>query len=187
MPVGGSNQYPSLETIAQLFRASINDTMAGLTDTPGEGLIMTDINPDTLTFLNSAIRDVYSDLRNVGDPELLLDNYVLLNLPPINSALGVGVQNPAAQCSLQVVGFFDGLQMWPQWTLPVSSTAVLRVWERLSGTNNQFSPMEQTLERASAYVSGRAAGVLGDEAEPALDAGSGGECRSPASLPHHFP
>ena len=35
MAVGGSNRYPSLQMIAQLFRAMVNDSFSGATGTPG--------------------------------------------------------------------------------------------------------------------------------------------------------
>ena len=139
MPIGGSNLYPSLESIASLFRAQINDSFAGATDTPGEGVVMPDTNPDLLVFMNSAIRDVYSDLRNVGDPELILDNYVLLNLPPVNAAMNP--PNPAVQVSLSYYGYFDGQIYWPQWTLPAGCIQIEKVSERWSNTNGPFNPM----------------------------------------------
>jgi hypothetical protein len=135
MPVGGNTRYPSLEMIAQLFRAQINDSFAGATNTPGEGLVMPDTNPDLLVFMNSAIRDVYSDLRNVGDPALILDNYVLYGIPPLTAP------NPAIQVSLDVVGFFDGFQFNDQWALPAGCMRVERMWERVSGTEDDFSLM----------------------------------------------
>ena len=89
--VGGNIVYPSLQSIANLFRASINDTAnnttgSGVGSGNSAGLIMPNSNPDLLTFMDSAIRDTYSDLRNVGDPELLLDNYILLGIPPLDAA-----------------------------------------------------------------------------------------------------
>jgi len=33
---------------------------------------MPNTNPDLLTLLDSAIRELYSDLRNIGDPELIM-------------------------------------------------------------------------------------------------------------------
>lgn len=138
MPVGGNNRYPSLQMIADLFRAQINDTFAGATDTPGEGLIMPNTNPDLLTFMNSAIRDTYSDLRNVGDPALILDNYILYGIPALAAA------NPAIQVSLDTIGYFDGYQFNQQWTLPSGCMRVERVWERAStGATSQdtFYPM----------------------------------------------
>ena len=133
--VGGNIRYPSLESIASLFRAQINDTFSGSTNTPGEGLIMYDQNPDLITFMDSAIRDVYSDLRNVGDPALILDNYLLLGIPPLASP------NPAVQVSLSYAGYFNGFSWSDQWALPISCERVEKIWERFSGTQDNFSPM----------------------------------------------
>jgi hypothetical protein len=131
--VGGNIVYPNLESISRLFRAQINDTFTNADGT--QGLIMPNTNPDLLTFLDSAIRDTYSDLRNVGDPELILDNYCLIGLPPLAQP------DPTVQVSLGYQGFFDGFQWHPQWTLPVSSVKVERMWERWSGNQISFSPM----------------------------------------------
>lgn len=144
--VGGNIRYPNLQSIADLFRVSINDTFnnqggAGTGYGGGAGLIMPNINPDLITFLDAAIQETFSDLRNVGDPELILDNYILTGLPPLNSNLGVGVPNPATQVSIGYMGYFDGIEWWPQWTLPISTSKVLALWERQTNTGNNFVPM----------------------------------------------
>ena len=74
--------YPTLQGIADLFRSGINDTFNNTTGTGtgsgnDAGLIMPNANPDLLNFMDSAIYETFSDLRNVGDPELILDNYIL--------------------------------------------------------------------------------------------------------------
>jgi hypothetical protein len=144
--VGGSTVYPNLTEIADLFRALINDTAnntggAGTGSGSTAGLIMPNSNPDLVTIMRSAIRTLYSDLRNIGDPQLLLDNYILTGLPPVNSNLGVGVQNPAAQVSLAYSGYFDGVQWYPQWTLPVGMRRLLGLWERQTGAAGNFLAM----------------------------------------------
>jgi hypothetical protein len=141
--VGGNVRYPNLQSIADLFRSFINDTAnnttgAGTGTGNQAGLIMPNSNPDLLGFMDSAIQEIYSDLRNVGDPELILDNYILTGLPPVNSSLGVGSPNPATQVALAYQGFFDGVQWWPQWTLPIAASRILRVWERWTNTNDDF-------------------------------------------------
>lgn len=135
MAVGSNNRYPTLQMIAELFRGSINDSWAGATDTPGEGLVMTNLNPDLLIFMNAAIRDMYSDLRNVGDPALILDNYILLGIPPLAAI------NQAVQVSLDSIGYFNGFTFSNQWTLPSGCMRVERMWERWSGSNGDFLPM----------------------------------------------
>jgi len=135
--IGGNIRYPSLQSIADLFRSSINDSFAGATNTPGEGLVMTNDNPDLLTFMASGISDMYSDLRNVGDPALLLDNYILLGIPALAQ------QDSTVQVSLSYAGYFNGFTWSDLWKLPISCQTVERIWERWSSTSpiGTFVPM----------------------------------------------
>ena len=109
--------FPSLEEIQNLIRALINDSQAGINSIPGEGQIWTDsptISPFVLPMLNSSIREIYRELRNVGDPQLIFDNYVILGLPILDSPTnGPGGCDPTVQTTLSTVGYFDGVQLWP--------------------------------------------------------------------------
>lgn len=144
MPVGGLANYPSLNNIANLVRSIVGDDKPGATGIPGEGQILTNASVTLQNFMNSAIRDLYRDVRIMGQPTLIKDNYIVLGVPPVNSSLGVGVMNPAVQVALQYTGFFDGLQMWPNLTLPQDMILPLEVWERQSGTQFPFSQMVQS-------------------------------------------
>jgi len=139
--------YGSLETIMNLVRALVNDSQAGATGTPGEGQILTDndaISPFTQPFLNSSIRELYRELRNVGQPTLLKDNVIITGITPVNSpANGLGSPDPAVQVFLGFVGYFDGLTMNSNLLLPADVIVVERVWERETNTNNHFVPMVQ--------------------------------------------
>lgn len=135
--VGGNTRYPNLQAIADLFRSQINDDMSGATGTPGEGQIATNTSPFLLSFMNSAIRDVYSDLRNVGDPALILDNALLLNIPPLTAV------NPAVRVTLSYAGYNNGFSWTNQWLLPLGCQRVERLWERQSNINAEFTPMQQ--------------------------------------------
>jgi hypothetical protein len=142
-------EFPtSLATITLLARSLCNDTQAGLTGTPGEGQILTNnnaVSPFMLPFINSAIRKMYRNLRNVGDPVLIQDNVIIYGLPPVNSlANGVGGPNPTVQQVLSVNGFFDGLVQWPNFLLPSDMIYPERLWERQTGSNLQFQPMTQS-------------------------------------------
>src|ERR1700686_946774 len=78
----------SLATIMDLVRSLVNDTQAGATNTPGEGQVFTNnpaISPFTQPFLNSSIRELYRELRNVGDPVLIKDNIIITGLPMMSS------------------------------------------------------------------------------------------------------
>lgn len=136
----------SLETIMDLVRALVNDSQAGATGTPGEGQILTDnpaISPFTQPFLNSAIRDTYRALRNVGDPALVKDNVIVSGLTPVNGPQGLAAPDPSIQVYLGFGGYFDGTLINSNLLLPNDVLYMERVWERTTGSNNNFQPMEQ--------------------------------------------
>lgn len=143
MATGAQNNYPSLDDIAGLVRTFVNDDKKGATGTPGEGQILTNASITTARLMASAIRETYRDCRIMGDPVVIKDNYLLLGLPPVNSGMGVGVQNPAVQVSIQSTGFFDGLMMNPNFSLPADFYLPLAMWERQTNTPNNFTPMKQ--------------------------------------------
>src|SRR6266705_1289080 len=101
----------SLLTIMNLVRALVMDSQAGATGTPGEGQILTDnpaISPFVQPFLNSSIRELYRELRNVGQPTLLKDNVIVEGLTPVHSPrFGLAAADPAVQVYLGVNGYFD--------------------------------------------------------------------------------
>ena len=138
--IGGNVRYPNLNSIANLFRSKINDTVnnTGGTGTGSDntaGAIMPNSNPDLLVFMDSAIQEVFSDLRNVGDPELILDNYIITNIPPLTAP------DPSVQVSLGYMGYFNGFQWDGTKVLPISVSKMLAMWERQAGTNDNFVPM----------------------------------------------
>lgn len=138
--------FPSLENVMNLARSIVNDTTAGVTNTPGEGNILTDnptIAPFAQQFLNSAIREVYRELANVGDPQLIVDNWIVEGLTPVNGAGGLGGPDPAVQVQLTTQGYFDGTSINPILLLPSNMMYPLRLWERQNGTNNPFRDMHQ--------------------------------------------
>lgn len=137
----------SLATIMNLVRSLVNDTQAGLTNTPGEGQVFTNnpaISPFTQPFLNSSIREVYRELRNIGDPTLIKDNIIISGLPVIDSPTnGPGAPDPAVQTYLSTSGYFDGTQLWSSFLLPSDCLYPECVWERETGSNNSFIEINQ--------------------------------------------
>ena len=143
---GSGGSYPSFEEIMNLVRALVNDSQAGITGTPGEGQVVTDspvISPFTLQFINSAVRQIYRELRNIGAPTLIKDNVIISGLTPIWGANGLGNCDPAAQQFLSYSGFFDGHSINPLLQLPGDLLYPERLWERQTGTNNSFAAMRQ--------------------------------------------
>lgn len=138
--IGGNVRYPNLQSIADLFRSFINDTANntvgfGTGSGATAGLIMPNSNPDLLGFMDSAIQEVFSDLRNVGDPELILDNYIVSGIPPLLNP------DPAVQVSLGYMGYFNGFTWDGTKVLPISVSKMLAMRERQTGANEDFHPM----------------------------------------------
>lgn len=148
----------SLATIMDLVRSLVNDTQAGATGTPGEGQVFTNnpsISPFTQPFLNSSIRELYRELRNVGQPTLVKDNIIITGLPVINSPInGVGQADPTVQTVLSVAGYFDGVQLWPNFVLPSDVLYMEKIWERQTGTNDSFQEMGQPEDGLSGVPQG---------------------------------
>ena len=137
--------YPSMNEIATLCRVLVNDSKKGKTGTPGEGQLLTNDSVELSVLLNSAIRSVYRGIRISGQPTLIRDGYFILGVPPINSALGVGVPNPMAAQSIQFVGVNDGLEFIPNLNgLPSDLILPLEVFSRRAGTEADFRPMKQS-------------------------------------------
>ena len=144
MPIVPYSNYPSLNDIANLARSIVNDDKAGATNTAGEGQILTNSSVTLQNLMNSAIRETYRDIRIMGQPTLIKDNYLVEGITPVNSSLGVGVMNPAVQVSLQFGGYFDGMTMNSTYTLPSDLLMPLDMWERQSATASEFGHMRQS-------------------------------------------
>lgn len=134
MSISSPNRYANLQAMMDLFRSLINDDGGGQ-DGPQGGLIATNTAPFTLPFLNASIRWVYRKLRNIGDPALILDNYLLLGIPALTGP------DPAVQVSLGFLGYFDGFAEHGNWTLPAGAMGIDRAWERVSGKGLNFTPL----------------------------------------------
>ena len=152
LAIGGPQPYPSLEEVANLVRTIMNDDMPGDTGTVGEGQILVDnqnISTKMINAMNEAIRQTYRQLRTVGDPTLIVDNYIVSNLPVVNGTQGPGVPDPATQVSLGFNGFFDGTNMNSALTLPSNMLAPIEVWQRRTGSNHGFHRMTQSQDGLS--------------------------------------
>jgi hypothetical protein len=144
--IGGPQPYPSLEEVANLVRTIMNDSMPGATDTVGEGQILVDnqkISVQMINALNESIRQVFRKLRTIGDPTLIVDNYIVTNLPVVNGTEGQGVADPSTQVALTFNGFFDGTNINAGYNLPSNMLVPLAVWQRQTNSGNPFELMTQ--------------------------------------------
>lgn len=145
-PIAPLTNYPTLEEVANLVRTLVNDDGAGLTGTVGEGQIVVDnatISVKLINALNSALEWCYTSLGNIGDPTLISDNFIVLNLPVIFGANGQGSPDPSAQVSLGYAGFFDGTMWHSAYKLPTNMLEPIRMWQRITSTNLPYMPLPQ--------------------------------------------
>lgn len=143
----GLEGAPSLQSICDLYRSIVNDTFDG-----GSGQINTDTAPWMKPFLNSAIRDLYSDLRMVSDLRVIRDGYIVPNVPPLATG------DPSVQVALTYQGFFNGATWIPTIYLPVDLIYLSKVWQRPSNTSSIFYPMMECSSGLPGTYQGQAMG-----------------------------
>ena len=160
--VGGNSVYPTYQDVANVVRSIVNDDGPGATDTVGEGQILVDnysISPALLHFINLSIGEVYRELRNVGDPTLIADNYIVKNLPVIHGPQGFATPSPETQVSLGYNGFFDGTTIWPNFKLPINMLVPIKLQERGTGSDLPFHEMSQAQNGLPSIVQGESFGM----------------------------
>ena len=145
MPTGvvlpNITSYPSVLTITNLVRSDVRDDMPGATGTVGEGQILVNnvnVSVTMANFFNSAVRELSRQLRLVNAPMLIVDNYIIENIPPLFGPQGFQVADPAVQVAIGFNGYFDGTQWHDTFRLPHGVFQVVRVWERQHASNDTF-------------------------------------------------
>lgn len=133
--------YPSVLTVTNLVRSDVRDDMPGATGTVGEGQILVNnlsVSVTMANFFNSAVRELSRQLRLVNAPMLIVDNYIIENIPPMFGPMGFQVADPAVQVAVGFNGYFDGTQWHANFRLPHGVFQVVRCWERETGSSNIF-------------------------------------------------
>lgn len=143
----GLEGAPSLQSICDLYRSIINDSFDS-----GAGQINTDMSPWMKPFLNSAIRDLYSDLRIVGDMRVVVDNHIVSNIPALP------VADPSVQVALTYQGYFNGSTWNSNLLLPPNLMWMIKAWQRHSSTGETFHPMQIAPAGLSSVYQGHSMG-----------------------------
>ena len=133
MTVAPLQPYPNCESVMNRARAFVNDAFQG-----GAGRILTDKNPFTVQFLNSALEYLQDRIRNRGVITLEYDNVILSPILPSPTPTQPGLQQQVAYN-----GFFDGVTWHKTPALPANCVSVLEIWERQTGSGLPFQPMKQ--------------------------------------------
>lgn len=145
LPPVTPSAYDTANTILNMVRARVNDELKTLT--PSSGKLLDLGQAFTQQTFNTAYRKCQSYLAEKGYGRL--NDEVVVNALPV-----VASQDPAVQTWLSWAGFFDGVNLFPGINLSTGFGHPLKIWERWSGQNAQFSgpPMEKFLDGLPSLV-----------------------------------
>lgn len=131
MPFVASSAYVSVETITLLIRALANDMIYSQA-----GEIITDDAPFLFPLLNDSLEWFQNEITNHGVSTFERET-VLANVTPIATA------DPGVQVNISDTGYFDGVlnAAFPQ--VPPDLYVPIRLWERQSGTQDNWCPMTE--------------------------------------------
>lgn len=139
LPPVGAPPYALVSDVLNMVKARMNDRLDTLQ--PVGGKILGNTQPFIQQTVNTAWRKVQQILAERGYATVTEE--ILVREFPI-----VASQDPASQCWLGWDGCFDGANFYQQPALPTICTHPLKIWERWSNQNSEFSrdPMEKILD-----------------------------------------
>lgn len=130
----GTPPYDPLNTVLNAARVRLNDAIQSL-----GGDVLTNNQPFTQVMANIAWRRLQETLADLGYSRLRREA-ILTNCPVVASI------DPASQVSVSWASYFDGVSYYSAPVLPQDLILPLRLWERPSGQNAEFAPMQNWLD-----------------------------------------
>lgn len=128
--------YDFLETVLQAARIRLNDAIAAIA-----GEVITDTAGFTIQTINNAWRRLQEFLAESNAPRLVNDSFILTGLP-INTS-----NDPGLNAQLNWSGYTPvGAAQNAAFVLPQDMIFPLRLWERPSGVQAVFTPMEYAID-----------------------------------------
>ena len=129
----------SLTSILNATKVRLNEEVPSLMAVSGR--ILENGPYFTLQSVNTAWRKLLEHLVTQGY-SALASECIIASFPPVAST------DPASQCWISLAGCWDGVSFYATPALPSDFTHPLKVWERQSGKNAEFSsdPMEKVLD-----------------------------------------
>lgn len=141
-----SPPYDTAEYVLNMARTFVNDAGLSLA-----GNLLSDTQPYTLTYLNTALRKLQNKLVDNG-VETFVKEAILTGMTP------VAVNDPGVQVYINWSNYFDGVTLNASPVLPQDMIIPLRLWERQTGTTQEFREM---LQAEDGLPSGTATGTQG--------------------------
>jgi hypothetical protein len=132
MPVNPIDAYPKVEAVMKRARSYVNDAFNN-----GAGRILTDKAPFTVEYLNGALEELQDTMRDYGAVTLIRDNYIMTPITPVVKI------DSEVQINVSFTGFFDGKLQHALPALPADCLVPITLYERETGSGNDFNPMEQ--------------------------------------------
>lgn len=134
MPVLVTSAYVTVESATNLIRAIINDM---LLSTAGE--IFTDNANFAFPLLNDSLEWFQNEVNNHGITTFEKETF----LTGITPAVFNPANDPGQQVNISDTGYFDGTNNNATPQVPVDLLVPLRLWERQTGSSDNWSPMAQ--------------------------------------------
>lgn len=131
--------YDTVETVLEVARVRLNDAIVSI-----GGEILTDTQPFTQTVVLIAWRRLQEYLAELGIVRLTREA-ILTGVTPVLSL------DPATQVFLNWTTYFDGVNYNDAPILPQDLLLPLRLWERVTGQNAGFAPMDNWLDGLPAW------------------------------------
>lgn len=129
----GNTPYDSVSTVLNTVRVRMN----ALAKSAGD--VVTASQPFTQQAFNTAWRRMQEFLVNLKFSRLMGIETEILAIP------AVGTSDPGVSASLTWSGYSDGKNaIKPAFSLPAGLIRPIRLWERVTGSNAGFTPMEFT-------------------------------------------
>lgn len=143
MPNTQIGVYPVVEGCMNLARATINDMLRA-----SGGQILTDNAPFSIEFVNAAVDACQEYLANNGVPTQIVDNAIIMPIPPTPST------DPSTQVFIGYQGYNDGVNQHATPVLPPDLIVPLRVWQRQTGSGQQFFIVDPAKDGLQSYQPG---------------------------------
>lgn len=135
MPIVPNSAYVSIETVTNLIRAIANDMIYSQA-----GEILTDTANFMLPLLNDALDWFQNEVANHGVDSFTKETL----LTPLTPVPAPASTDPATQVFVNDTGYFDGVgfHILPQTQLPPDLLVPLDLWERQTGSQENFLHMD---------------------------------------------
>lgn len=143
MPVVGSSAYVSLETVTNLIRAISNDMIYSQA-----GEILTDSANFLFPLLNDSLEWFQNEVNNHGVTTFEKETF----LTGITPAAFVPANDPGQQVNISDTGYFDGTNNHALPQVPIDLLEPLRLWERQTGSTENWVPMSYRADGISSQT-----------------------------------